>query len=124
MLLVFLLRWLAVLWPGHGLAGLVDIAGPSLVRVCGVGLGEIVVAVVVVAGAPEEGLGFCADSHCVMCTLGEFEGDVCSTALTEICTGRDGRQVRIRDLRERIAKAVVVRRFTVQGTRDPLHKSR
>lgn len=72
MLFVFLLRWLAVLGPGHGLAGLVDIAGPSLMRVCGVGLGEVVVAVVVdVAGAPEEGLGFCADSHCAMCVLGE-----------------------------------------------------
>ena len=61
MLFMLLLRWLAVFGPWHGLAGLVDVAGPSLVRVCGVGLGE---GVVVVAGAPEEGLGASADGHC------------------------------------------------------------
>ena len=61
MLLVFLLRWLAVLGPRHGLAGLVNVAGPSLVGVCGVCFGK---AVVVVAGAPEEGLGTGADGHC------------------------------------------------------------
>jgi hypothetical protein len=66
MLFVLLLRWLAVLGPRHGLAGPVNVAGPSLVRVCGVGLGEVIVAVVLVAGASEEGLGFCADSHCRM----------------------------------------------------------
>lgn len=61
MLFVLLLWRLAVFGPRHGLAGLVDVAGPSLVRVCGVGLGE---GVVVVAGAPEEGLGAGADGHC------------------------------------------------------------
>jgi hypothetical protein len=34
-----------------------------------------------------------------------------SAALTKICTGRGGRQVRIRELRERIAKAVGGSRF-------------
>lgn len=61
MLFVLLLWWLAVLGPRHGLAGLVDVAGPSLVGVCGVGFGE---GVVVVPGAPEEGLGTGADGHC------------------------------------------------------------
>ena len=61
MLFVLLLWWLAVFGPRHGLAGLVDVAGPSLVGVCGVGFGE---GVVVVAGAPEEGLGAGADGHC------------------------------------------------------------
>ena len=61
MLFVLLLWWLAVFGPRHGLAGLVDVAGPSLMGVCGVGLGE---SVVVVAGSPEEGLGTSADGHC------------------------------------------------------------
>jgi len=61
MLFVLLLWWLAVFGPRHGLAGLVDVAGPSLVGVCGVCFGE---GVVVVAGAPEEGLGAGADGHC------------------------------------------------------------
>jgi hypothetical protein len=62
MLFVFFLRRCPVFGPRHGLAGFIDIAGPSLVGVCGVGFGEGVV--VGVAGAPEEGLGACADGHC------------------------------------------------------------
>jgi hypothetical protein len=60
-LFVLFLWWLAVFGPGHGLAWLVDVAGPSLMRICRVCFGE---AVVVVAGAPEEGLGTGADGHC------------------------------------------------------------
>ena len=63
MLFVFFLGWLPVFGPWHGLARLVDIARPSLVGVCGVGLGESVVGV---ARAPEEGLGACAERHCGM----------------------------------------------------------
>jgi len=85
---MLLLWWLAVLGPRHGLAGLVNITRPSLVGVCGVCLGEGNVGVVV-AGAPEEGLGFCANGHCLMCMyVGEFEGDVRSAALTTVCTDR------------------------------------
>jgi len=62
MLLVLLLRRRPVFGPRHRLTGLVNIAGPSLVGVCGVGLGEG--AVVGIAGAPEEGLGASADGHC------------------------------------------------------------
>ena len=61
MLFVLFLWWLAIFGPRHGLAGLVNVAGPSLVGVCGVCFGK---AVVVVAGAPEEGLGTGADGHC------------------------------------------------------------
>lgn len=61
MLFVLFLWRLAVFGPRHGLAGLVNVAGPSLVGVCGIGFGE---SVVVVAGAPEEGLGAGADGHC------------------------------------------------------------
>ena len=61
MLFVLFLWRLAVFGPRHGLAGLVDVAGPSLAGVCGIGFGE---SVVVVARAPEEGLGACADGHC------------------------------------------------------------
>jgi hypothetical protein len=59
--------------------------------------------------------------------VGEFEGDVCSAALTKVCTGRDGSKIGIRVDRERIAEAVVVRKCTVHGSRHasrPLHKSR
>jgi len=62
MFLVLLLWRRPVFWPRHGLARLVDIARPPLVGVCRVGLGEGVV--VDVPGAPEEGLGARANSHC------------------------------------------------------------
>jgi hypothetical protein len=62
MLFVLFFRRCPVFGPRHRLTGLVDVAGPSLVGVCGVGLGEGVV--VGVAGAPEEGLGTGADGHC------------------------------------------------------------